>query len=101
MARAFGAEGYDLLLVVRQESDALKLADELTAEILVADLADELAPVKIFEFLMSRFGRLEVLINNATVHGPIGLLGSLNQRAWDQALRVDLLAPASLCRLAV
>lgn len=97
LARAFKAEGYDLLLVVRQEADARSLA----AETVVVDLADDQAPDKIIDELTARFGRLDVLINNAAVHGPVGRLESLDQREWDRALKVDLLAPVSLCRRAV
>jgi 3-oxoacyl-[acyl-carrier protein] reductase len=45
--------------------------------------------------------RLDVLINNAAVQGPIGPLWRNDWHSWRAALEVDLLAPAALCHAAV
>jgi 3-oxoacyl-[acyl-carrier protein] reductase len=46
-------------------------------------------------------GRLDVLVNNAAIIGPIGALEDNDFAQWQEAIRVNLLAPVALCRLAV
>jgi NAD(P)-dependent dehydrogenase (short-subunit alcohol dehydrogenase family) len=66
---------------------------------LIADLADETAVRRVPETVQERFGRLDILINNAALVGTTAVKGwavpFAEQRsdAWRQAVEVNLTAP--------
>jgi len=66
---------------------------------LAADLADPVAVTGLVDDVFERFGRLDVLVNNAGVyesHPPTGASFEEWKRAWDFTLAVNLLGPAHL-----
>ena len=42
---------------------------------------------------LERFGRLDILINNAGVVDPMGPVGGVDVTEWDQAIRINLTGP--------
>ena len=101
-------EGADLVLVGRSPARLAQLAQRLAAEdggtggielatvdLAAADAADRVAAA------VGRRGRLDVLVNNAAIQGPIGPLWENDWAAWEEAIRIDLLAPVALCRALV
>ena len=91
IARA-AAPTYDLVLNYAQSRDtAQQLADELRlvgcrAEPVQADVGDEAQVLHLFGELDGRFGRLDVLVNNAGIAGGYGPLkivdGEMLARLW-------------------
>jgi NAD(P)-dependent dehydrogenase (short-subunit alcohol dehydrogenase family) len=47
---------------------------------------------------VSLFGGLTVLVNNAGVYGPIGRLEDVDGKEWEEAIRINLLGTAFMCR---
>lgn len=68
---------------------------------IAADLADPAAPDAIAAAVASRWEKLDGLVNNAGFIGPIGALAANDWEGWEQAIRVNLLAPVALCRLLI
>jgi 3-oxoacyl-[acyl-carrier protein] reductase len=104
LAHAFWAAGADLLLVARS-ADALEtlaagLAPSGQQEVGVRalDITQADAPQRIFS---GTWERVDVLVNNAAVQGPIGKLWETAPEAWRETIGVDLLAPVALCHRAV
>jgi NAD(P)-dependent dehydrogenase (short-subunit alcohol dehydrogenase family) len=93
-ARAFAARGARVVLVGRRLEP---LVETGVGEPLVADVAE---PDRIVEFLESRYGRLDVLVNNAgIVRG--GALGSLRSSDVSDLLATNLVAPIMLTQAAL
>jgi meso-butanediol dehydrogenase/(S,S)-butanediol dehydrogenase/diacetyl reductase len=70
-ARRFSAEGGMVVLVDRQREALEKVAAELPSDhtlVHVADVSDSRAVDDIVASAVKRFGRLDVLVNNAGVH---------------------------------
>lgn len=67
----------------------------------IADLADPAAPDRIMAEAQRLWPRLDGLVNNAAIQGPIGPLWENDMKEWARVLQVNLLAPVALCRLAV
>ncbi len=66
-----------------------------------ADLGDGVECAKLVEAVMGWKGRLDVVVNNAAVFRKVPFVGGDDaawERAWAEALDVNLLAPARLAR---
>lgn len=106
IARAMWHAGAHLLLVARTESALLQLKGKLEAEagseqrveVLTADLASRDAVPAIVARARGLWDRLDALVNNAAVPGPIGKVWENDWEEWQATLRVNLLAPVELCR---
>lgn len=102
IAEAFWRRGADVFTVSRSSGQALRdVNDSQRWAHLAADLADGNAAEAIFDGVMSFSGRLDVLVNNAAIIGPIGALEDNDFAQWREAIQVNLLAPVALCRRAV
>jgi NAD(P)-dependent dehydrogenase (short-subunit alcohol dehydrogenase family) len=92
-AHALAEHGADV--VVNDVGDsASRVADEivamgLSAVVCVADVADWDDAARLVDFAVQRFGRLDVLVNNAGIVRD-RMLVSMSEAEWDEVLRVDL-----------
>jgi pteridine reductase len=84
IARTLRAAGYDLALHYRQSQ---------------ADLADLTQPERIVEACISRFGRLDALVNNASSFFPTPI-GRVTAAQWDDLFNSNARAPLFLAQAA-
>jgi len=85
---------------LRSEREAQALAGECRAagteaEVFAADLADAEAVRRLPEQVLSRFGRLDVLINSASVFERM-TLDEFDEFEWERTLAINLTAPMLL-----
>jgi short-subunit dehydrogenase len=103
LARAFWRRGYSLVLVARNESNLLETKQSLEQRAgqqvvcIGADLTDIGSVPAIIKQVQRDVPRIDVLLNNAAIQGPIGPLWQNDWAAWVNALRVDLVAVVELC----
>lgn len=91
VAAALAREGYDLLLHVHR-SDPKPLAGRV--ETVRADLSRREGVQELVQEALSRFGRLDLLVNNAALFGPSPLERALDD--WDRFRGLNLEAPLGL-----
>lgn len=96
-AIALGEAGYSLVLVGRRADKLEETAAALPGQALIhaADIADEAGVEAAFEAARARFGRLDVLFNNAGVSAG-GRLEDLSLDAWRRVVDANLTG-AFLC----
>ncbi len=95
-ARVLDGAGARLVLVARRTERLEALAAELTDAIgVTADLRDPDARARIVPAALERFGRVDVLVNNAGVSDPIKALDEPVDHFRD-TLELDLVAPFAL-----
>lgn len=96
-AIALAEAGYSLVLVGRRADKLEETAAALPGETLIqtADIANETAVDAAFEATRARFGRLDVLFNNAGVSAG-GRLEDLSLDAWKRVVDANLTG-AFLC----
>jgi NAD(P)-dependent dehydrogenase (short-subunit alcohol dehydrogenase family) len=88
-------EGYGVVLAGRRQDaldDTVKLAGEAGANALAvsADVADEHSVKNLFARAVERFGRLDLLFNNAGIFAPPVSLEELSVAQWKSAVDINL-----------
>lgn len=106
LARSFHAHGASVLVHChRSTRDAELLCQELnhkrpdSAVMVSADLLDPGSPDLIVERALAAFGRLDVLVNNASTFYPTPL-GEITATHWDDLIGSNLRAPLFLAQAA-
>ncbi len=64
----------------------------------VGDLCSPHAAESMVEQAIEKCGRVDVLVNNAGIQGPIGPLEENSPEEWINTLMIDLIGPVALCR---
>ncbi|WP_042244690.1 SDR family oxidoreductase [Paracoccus sp. PAMC 22219] len=89
-ARVLAEAGAVVGLMARNEEAVSTLADEIGGVVLVGDVARAADLERSVTSFCDRTGRLDVLINNAGVIGPIASIADADPDAWGQAIDVNL-----------
>jgi NAD(P)-dependent dehydrogenase (short-subunit alcohol dehydrogenase family) len=93
--RRFAAEGARVAILDRDGAGAAALAGELAhggsdAIAIAADVGSESDVEAALAEAVSRFGRLDVLFNNAGVSGKVAPVYELSAADWDDIIRINL-----------
>lgn len=105
--RAVAAAGGRVVLQYAVAADrARALADEIgpdRCEVVQASLEEPGAGTALFGEAVARFGRVDVLVNNAGIFEPAAVEADLGawSASWQRTLQVNLVATADLCREAI
>ncbi len=100
--------GANVVLVARSQEKLQEIcADFLlkrvhpaqTVEIITTDLSSPIAVKNLIDHLTTL--KVDIVINNAAVHGPIGPCWENDWKEWQRTLQVNLLAPIEFCRALV
>jgi NAD(P)-dependent dehydrogenase (short-subunit alcohol dehydrogenase family) len=104
IARGMAREGASVVISARPSAKLEETAAELersgaTVLAVAADVTDEAQVERLFAAAMERFGRLDVLVNNAGAFdgGPID---ELSAEAWNKVIGVNLTGPFLCTRAA-
>lgn len=103
LARGLAAEGWVIALHHRRGADEAKaVVSEIIgaggqAEAFFADLSDATSRSGLIDAVVKRFGRVDALINNASLF-EYDALDSLDEARWDAHLAANLTAPVFLIR---
>ena len=105
IARELARAGYAVMAAGRNEARTRALAEELTgdgatAEAWTGDLTDRALCADVMTATATRFGRLDVLVNNAGIY-HVATAEETTDAMWDETLAVNLSAVFFLCRAAL
>jgi len=108
IAEHFLAEGANIALCSRNAADLSEQHKRLAAAhgadrvwSRPADISSTNDVDALFEEAQSRFGRLDVLVNNAGVYGPMGSIDTVDWDEWVQAIAINLTGTVYCARKAV
>ncbi|MEQ4567779.1 SDR family oxidoreductase [Paenarthrobacter sp. CAP02] len=91
VARLMLAEGYRVALAGRREAQLIETAGGHTEALAVpcdVTVPDDVA--RLFAAVRQRWGRVDVLFNNAGIFGPAGDVGEIDVDEWEATLRVNV-----------
>ena len=104
IARRLHGAGANVLLHYRDsESEAAKLESELnalrpkSASKVKAELLAPIAPRALVSAARESFGRLDILVNNASSFFPVGV-GAIETSHWEELIGSNLRAPLFICQ---
>ena len=107
IARRLAAEGARVVIHGRpvQATDAEQIASEISerggeAVVEMADLAEAAECTRLVETVVARFGRIDILVNNAAII-PRARIEDTDAALFDQTIAVDLRAPLLTIRAAL
>lgn len=95
----FLEQGASVVICGRQAPEQLPAYGERVAEFVPCDVRDLEQLAALFEHIVARHGRLDVLINNAG-GAPHAEAATASPRFSESIIRLNLLAPLNLCQLA-
>jgi 3-oxoacyl-[acyl-carrier protein] reductase len=70
-------------------------------QLVLAEVADVSHPADVFRLVgkaLDAFPRLHVLVNNAGVYGPKGMIEEADWEEWVQAIQINLMGSVLMCR---
>ncbi len=97
-AKEFAKNNYSILLNARDEKELIETVEEIRKEIsdpnkvayLTGDISEEKTCISLIEEAIKRFGRINVLVNNAGISGPSQRTNNITSRDWDYVIGVNL-----------
>ena len=103
LVHSFWNAGWNVALVARDRQALSQVVEDLpkqsnqTAIIFPCDLGRPEEVTALVKKITNQLPRLDALINNAAIHGPIGPLVENDLALWNKVIQVNLLAPVALC----
>ena len=93
-ALAFAKEGANLIVSDINDENGLKTVSEITnnkgkATFFKADVSNYEMVTDLMNFIVEKFGRLDVAINNAGVGGDFAKITDLTVESWDKTMSVN------------
>lgn len=106
IAEAFVREGANVVICARGGKTLLATCEDLKKiagldqKILAhaCDVSSESQVTELAEFALTQLGRIDVLVNNAGVYGPMGPTESVSLDEWKRALEINLYGVLLPCR---
>lgn len=106
IARAYVSAGASVLLCARDAQPLEAVRAELAAaavapQMVLAQAADVSRPQDVDQLVslaLRRFPQLHVLVNNAGIYGPKGLIEDADWEAWVHAVEINLFGSILMCR---
>ena len=106
IALAYAREGARLALAARSEpelDETVAAVSELGAEAIAVrtDVTSQIGTERLARRTVERFGRIDVLVNNAGISGPVGPLQDNDIAEWVDTINVNLTGTFLVCRAVV
>ena len=103
IALAYAREGARVALAARSESELEQTAmavSEAGGEAIAVgtDVTSQVATRNLAERVVERYGRIDVLVNNAGISGPVGPLQDNDIEDWVETINVNLTGTFLVCR---
>ena len=102
IARAFFANGYNVVINYnKSEERALKLAQELNTFAFKADVSDYNQAKALVDFTCSKYGRIDVLVNNAGIALPQAVIQDTTENDFNNIVGVNLKGAYNCSKLVI
>ena len=98
IAKEFAKNNYSILLNARDEKELIETVEEIKKDVrdpnqvtyLTGDISEEKICISLIEEAINKFGKINVLVNNAGISGPSGRTDNITSKDWDYVIDVNL-----------
>jgi NAD(P)-dependent dehydrogenase (short-subunit alcohol dehydrogenase family) len=90
IARTFLEAGASVVIAGRHPERLGKAAESLGAAAIAADVSVEPDVERLFGEAESRFGGIDIVVNNAGVTGPVASAENMDLAAWDETVAINI-----------
>jgi len=98
IAKEFAKKNYSLLLNARDEKELIETVEEIKKYVtdpnlvtyLTGDISEEKICISLIEEAINKFGKINVLVNNAGISGPSQRTNNITSKDWDYVIGVNL-----------
>ena len=106
IAQAYAREGARLVLAARSQTELEQTAAEIAktgaqAIAVPTDVTDLAQAERLASAALTRFGRIDLLVNNAGISGPVGPLQDNDIAQWAETISVNLTGTFLVCRAVI
>jgi len=105
VALEFSKNKANVIICSRTKSDLEKTVEEIknqgNCDGLVIDVSDHNQVKKLFNFILDKYSKLDVLINCAAIFGPIGKIETNDLDLWQKAININLLGTVNCIKNAI
>ncbi|MBI4184088.1 MAG: glucose 1-dehydrogenase [Proteobacteria bacterium] len=90
IAAAFAAEGAAVVVSGRRRGPIDEVAERIGATAVAADVSREEEVAALFKDCEARHGRVDVLVNNAGITGPVANAHEMDMARWDETIAINI-----------
>lgn len=109
IAKRFASEGANLMICSRSKNEIEDVVSEFSQDLgseqriysFNCDVSVQVEVDCLFELIESKFGNLDVLVNNAGIYGPLGPIEDNEWSKWVKAIEVNLIGSAYVMRKSI
>ncbi len=106
IAKEISSQGANVVICSRNQEELNKAVEKLSTKGnkvfgLAADVSCFNDCEKLVNFVHSKTNRIDILINNAGIYGPIGLLETNDPKAWIDVLSINVLGVVYCSKLVI
>lgn len=106
IAKKFVKEGASIVICGRDKNYVKKAINSLekistsnqTILGLPIDVSKENEVIQLIDFAIDKFGHVDIVVNNAGVYGPKGLIENIDSEEWISAININLLSVFFMCK---
>jgi len=100
IAKKFAAQGANVIMTDIQAEELATVSGALNAVSMVHDVSQESEWQNVMDMVKQRYGRLDVLVNNAGIVSNMSIL-EIDTETWNKVLGVNLTSVMLGCRFAI
>ena len=106
IAKILAKEKYNIVICSRNENELMKAKLKLeefgvTCLALKVDVSDFRHCYNLVKKTIEKFSRIDLLVNNAGIQGPIGSLWKNGLKDWEKTIRINLLGTFYMCHFVI
>ena len=90
-AKVFSEAGATVVVIGRRSEPLEQVAKEIGGHAMVCDVSDQAQVRTMFAQALRITGRIDILLNNAGVAGPIAPVAKVDMEAWIQCMNINLM----------
>jgi NAD(P)-dependent dehydrogenase (short-subunit alcohol dehydrogenase family) len=106
ISRKYVNAGASIVMCARDGELLRRAQKELTSglapgqviEVIPADVSDIPSVEQLLKATLQRFGRINILVNNAGIYGPMGPIEEVDWVEWIKAIEINLFGSILMCR---